>query len=188
MLHGPNYIAPTSIGVFEIKHHEVTNVATMEDHASRERVLWWIAIAGEHAGCLTTIPITITKATFTFPSKVWWVVIRAQLRPTTNDNTLYPSLASLVACLLRSYLVNTGRIIATEMLDRSLNERVKFPFPCLIGKLCFQEGIPPNCLVNRCCEASRMIQVSKTKDSANHLFGSEYAEIGNLNVAPPIPL
>lgn len=42
MLHGPDYIAQSSIGIFEGKHHEVINLANIEYHASRERVLEWI--------------------------------------------------------------------------------------------------------------------------------------------------
>ncbi|KAH0709098.1 hypothetical protein KY284_010525 [Solanum tuberosum] len=37
ILHGPEYSAPISVGLFEGKHHEVTSDATMEDQTSRER-------------------------------------------------------------------------------------------------------------------------------------------------------
>ncbi|KAH0681201.1 hypothetical protein KY284_022286 [Solanum tuberosum] len=79
------YTAPTSVDLFEGKHHAVTSDTKMEVQSSRERVLRWIA------------------------TKVWWAVVCAQLRPT--------------ACLTASYPVNMGRIIATEMRDRALNER-----------------------------------------------------------------
>ncbi|KAH0693242.1 hypothetical protein KY285_020339 [Solanum tuberosum] len=36
-LHGPEYTAPVSIGLFEGEHHEVTSDTTMEDQNSRER-------------------------------------------------------------------------------------------------------------------------------------------------------
>lgn len=91
MLHGSEYIAPPSMRLFEGKHQEVTNAENMEDHASRERVLCWIAkqiaIDGEHERWITNMPITITKGTLTFPAKVLWDFIRAQLLPTANDNT-----------------------------------------------------------------------------------------------------
>lgn len=56
----------------------------------------------------------ITKDSLYFPTKVWWIVIHVQLRPTTNDNTLPPSLTSLVACLMDGYPVNVGLIIASK--------------------------------------------------------------------------
>jgi len=39
MLHGPEYVAPASVGLFEGKHHEVTSDTTMEIQSSREKVL-----------------------------------------------------------------------------------------------------------------------------------------------------
>ncbi|KAH0725168.1 hypothetical protein KY284_001033 [Solanum tuberosum] len=50
--------------------------------------------------------MSITKVSLSFPAKVWWVIVRAQLRPTGNDNTLMSPLASLVACLMDGYPVN----------------------------------------------------------------------------------
>uniref|UniRef100_M1DGE7 Putative plant transposon protein domain-containing protein n=1 Tax=Solanum tuberosum TaxID=4113 RepID=M1DGE7_SOLTU len=108
--------------------------------------------------------------------------------PTGNDNTLSPSLASLVACLMAGYLVNMGMIIATEMKDRALNERVRFPFPCLIGKLCRQVDTPPNKLIDKWRNIFRLIQVSKIKDVANDLFGAKSAAMGTLVVVPHVPL
>uniref|UniRef100_M1D9H8 Putative plant transposon protein domain-containing protein n=1 Tax=Solanum tuberosum TaxID=4113 RepID=M1D9H8_SOLTU len=120
----------------------------MEIHSSRERVLHWIvrkiAIDWENAVWVTTTPTLIMKASLSFPAKVWWAVVRAQLRSTANDNTLSPSLASFVACLMVGYPINVGLIIAIEMRDRALNERAGLSFPCLIGKLCRQANIPPN--------------------------------------------
>uniref|UniRef100_M1E0A8 Uncharacterized protein n=1 Tax=Solanum tuberosum TaxID=4113 RepID=M1E0A8_SOLTU len=53
ILYGPKYSAPSSVGLFEGKHHEVTSDAMIEDQNSRERVLRWIAkkiaIDGENA-------------------------------------------------------------------------------------------------------------------------------------------
>lgn len=110
ILHEPKYIAPPSVGLFKGKHHEITNAANMEDQASREKVLHWIAkqiaIDGENKSWVITIPLTIAKATLTYPTKVWWVVVRSQLRPMANDNTLSPSHASLESCLLSGYPVN----------------------------------------------------------------------------------
>jgi len=134
------------------------------------------------------MPTLITKASLSFSAKVWWAVLRAQFRPTGNDNTLSPSLASLVACLMAGYLVNMGMIIATEMKDRALNERVRFPFPCLIGKLCRQVDTPPNKLIDKWRNIFRLIQVSKIKDVANDLFGAKSAAMGTLVVVPHVPL
>uniref|UniRef100_M1DQL5 Putative plant transposon protein domain-containing protein n=1 Tax=Solanum tuberosum TaxID=4113 RepID=M1DQL5_SOLTU len=147
-----------------------------------------IAIDGENAGWVTTTSTLITKASLSFPAKVWWAVVQAQLRPTANDNTLSPSLASLVACLMVGYPVNARRIIAIEMRDRALNERAALPFPCLIGKLCRGANIPPNSLVDRWGETFRLTQVSKIKDVANYLFGAKSAAVGTLVVVPHVPL
>ncbi|KAH0679020.1 hypothetical protein KY284_020105 [Solanum tuberosum] len=170
---------------FEGKHHEITSDTMMEDQNSLERVLRWIAkqiaIDGENAVWVTTTPTLITKASLSFPDKDWWAIVRAQLRPTANDNTLSPSLASLVACLMVGYPINAGRIISTEMRDSALNERVGLPFPFMIGKLCRQVSIPPNSLIDRWGEAFRLIEVSKIKDFANYLFG-----VKSVAAAPPL--
>ncbi|KAH0748212.1 hypothetical protein KY290_027444 [Solanum tuberosum] len=85
------------------------------------------------------------------------------------------------------YPINVGRIIATEMRDRALNERAGLPFP-LIGKLCRQANIPPNRLVNRWGEAFRLTQVSRIKNFANHLFGVKSAAVGTFVVVPYVPI
>ncbi|KAH0689073.1 hypothetical protein KY289_016431 [Solanum tuberosum] len=143
MLHGPEYTIPSSVGIFEGKHHVVISEAEMEDPTSRER-----------------------------------------LRPRTNDNTLSQSLASLVAFLMVGYPINVGRIIATKLRDRALNERAGLPFPYLIGKLCLHSNIPPNKLVDKWTEAQRVTAASKIKDVANYLFGAKSAPVG----PPPLVL
>ncbi|KAH0689131.1 hypothetical protein KY289_016489 [Solanum tuberosum] len=74
MLHGPEYAAPASVGLFEGKHHEVTSYATMEEQDSLEKVLCWIvkqiAIDGENAVWVTTTPRLITKPLLSFPAEV----------------------------------------------------------------------------------------------------------------------
>uniref|UniRef100_M1DH93 Integrase core domain containing protein n=1 Tax=Solanum tuberosum TaxID=4113 RepID=M1DH93_SOLTU len=94
--------------------------------------------------------------------KDWWVVVSAQLRPITNDNTLSPSLASLVSSLLAGYPVNVGHIIATEIWDKALNER------------------------SRWTEAHRISVASKFKDFENHLFGAKSASVGPPALVPHI--
>ncbi|KAH0769048.1 hypothetical protein KY290_013029 [Solanum tuberosum] len=80
MLHGPEYIAPSSVGLFESKHHVVTSEAEMEDLTSREWVMHWIAglIAseGENATWVAGTQVQITKASLSFQAKVWWAVVR----------------------------------------------------------------------------------------------------------------
>ena len=75
---------------------------------------------------------------------------------------------------------------ATEMRDKALNEMAGFPFPCLIGKLCRQANIPPNRLVDKWGETSRLTQVSKIKNVANHLFGAKSGAVCTLAVVPHI--
>lgn len=87
------------------------------------------SIDGENAVWITTMLTIITKSMLTFTSKVWWCIIWEQLRPVTYNNTLSPSLASLVSCLLIGYPVYTYRITATNMIDRVLNKRVLLTFP-----------------------------------------------------------
>uniref|UniRef100_M1DZX6 Putative plant transposon protein domain-containing protein n=1 Tax=Solanum tuberosum TaxID=4113 RepID=M1DZX6_SOLTU len=192
MLHGSEYTASASVGLFKGKHHTVTSETEMEVQSSRERVLRWIArqIAseGENAAWVTETPVHITKASLSFPAKVWRAIVRAQLRHTDNDDTLSPSLASLVTCLMASYPVKVGKIIATEMWDRALNERAGLLFPCLIGKLSRQADILPNRLVDKWGKAFRLTKVSKIKDIANHLFGVKSGAMGSLVVVPHVTI
>ncbi|KAH0632841.1 hypothetical protein KY284_035627 [Solanum tuberosum] len=106
----------------------------------------------------------ITKASLSFPAKVWWAIVHAQLRPTRNDNTLSPALGSLVACLMAGYPVNVGR------------------------KLSLQANILLNRLVDRWTEANRVTVASKIKDVANHLFGAKFVVVGILVGVPHISI
>lgn len=89
---------------------------------------------------------------------------------------------------MAGYPVNVGRIIATKMWDRALNERVGLPFPCLIGKLCLQSNIPPNKVLDRWIKAYKLTTTSKIKDVTNHLFGAKVEVVEPLAVVPHIPL
>uniref|UniRef100_M1DF18 Uncharacterized protein n=1 Tax=Solanum tuberosum TaxID=4113 RepID=M1DF18_SOLTU len=134
MLHGPEYTTPASVGLFEGKYHAMTSETEMQDQSSRERVMRWIAkkiaLEGENAAWVTG----------------------SQLRPTGNDNTLSPSLASLVACLMDGYPVNVGRIIATEMRDRPLkvlkSSRRSWPRCELKLPVHVPTPVMPECLMN----------------------------------------
>uniref|UniRef100_M1D997 Putative plant transposon protein domain-containing protein n=1 Tax=Solanum tuberosum TaxID=4113 RepID=M1D997_SOLTU len=95
-----------------------------------------IAVEGEAATWVANSHVHITKASLTIPAKVRWAVVHAQLQPTGNDNTLSPSLASLLACIMDRYPLTVGIRIAMEMRDRALNERASQPFSCLIRRLC----------------------------------------------------
>uniref|UniRef100_M1DAI6 Integrase core domain containing protein n=1 Tax=Solanum tuberosum TaxID=4113 RepID=M1DAI6_SOLTU len=68
----------------------------------------YIATEREAVARVSDLHVLITKASLTFSVEVWWSIVRAQLRPTANDNTLSPSLASLVTYLMVGYLVNAG--------------------------------------------------------------------------------
>ncbi|KAH0700870.1 hypothetical protein KY284_015085 [Solanum tuberosum] len=79
MLHGPEYTTPTSVGLFEGKHHVVTSESEMEDPTSRERIMRWIsgyiATEREEVAWVPDPHVSITKASLTFPAKVWWSTI-----------------------------------------------------------------------------------------------------------------
>uniref|UniRef100_M1DKB4 Putative plant transposon protein domain-containing protein n=1 Tax=Solanum tuberosum TaxID=4113 RepID=M1DKB4_SOLTU len=187
----PRQSANDSRGSAESENGSQDDTVTSPPVANTERetrIAKQIAIDGENAVWVTTTPTLITKASFSFPAKVWWAIVWAQLRSTANDNTLSLSHASLVACLMVGYPVNLGRIIVTEMRDRALNERATLLFACLIRKLCRQADNPPNRLVDRWCDAFRLIQVSKIKDVANHLFGVKSAAASILAVVPHVPI
>uniref|UniRef100_M1DFB9 Integrase core domain containing protein n=1 Tax=Solanum tuberosum TaxID=4113 RepID=M1DFB9_SOLTU len=148
------------------KHHVVTSEAKMEVQSSREFTMHWIArkiaLEGENGSWVIGLLIHITKASFSFPAKVWWVVVYAQLRPTGNDNTLSPSLASLVACLMAGYPVKGN----------------------CVGK----QAPSPNRLVDRWSEAFRLTQASNIKDVSNHLFGAKARGAGSLAVVSHVPI
>jgi len=173
MLHGPEYRTHVSVGLFEGRHQTVTSETEMDDPSSRECFMRWIAgqiaIEGENVSWVANAEVQITKSSLLFPSKVWWAFFRAQLLATANDNTLSPSFASLVACLIVVYPLNGVRIIATIMRDKTLNEREGLSFPCLIGKLYLQANMPPHKLVDKWIEASKVTVTSNIKYFSNHL-------------------
>uniref|UniRef100_M1E0J0 Putative plant transposon protein domain-containing protein n=1 Tax=Solanum tuberosum TaxID=4113 RepID=M1E0J0_SOLTU len=79
MLHAPDYTTPTSVGLFEGKHHDVTTVSDMEDPSLRERIMRWIvcyiATEGEAITWVSDPHVQITKASLNFLSKVWWSIV-----------------------------------------------------------------------------------------------------------------
>uniref|UniRef100_M1DTX8 Putative plant transposon protein domain-containing protein n=1 Tax=Solanum tuberosum TaxID=4113 RepID=M1DTX8_SOLTU len=164
----------------------------MKDPTSREQVMRWItgliASEGENATWVAGTHVQITKVSLSFQVKVWWAIVRAQLWPTSNDNTFSPSLTLMVACLMAGYPVYVGRIIATEMRDRELNEIAELPFPYLIRKLCLQANIIPNKLVDKWTKAYKVTTASKIKDVTNHLFGAKAGPVGPLAFVPHIPV
>ncbi|KAH0698454.1 hypothetical protein KY284_012669 [Solanum tuberosum] len=95
MLHCLEYTAPTS--VFKGKYHAITSESEMEDPISWERIMRWIAgyfaTESKAVAWVSDPHVPITKASLTFSAKVWWSIVRAQLRPIANENTLSPSLA-----------------------------------------------------------------------------------------------
>lgn len=84
--------------------------------------------------CKPRVPIT--KASMNFVGKFCWSMVQTMLRPTGNVNTLQPSHAYLVACLMAMFGVNVGYIIATKMQDGALFDRAGMPFSCLIRGIC----------------------------------------------------
>ena len=93
--------------------------------------------------------VLITKASLNSLAKHWWSIVQEQLWPTENDNTLSPSLVSLVARLMAGYVLNVVEIISNDIQDMVLNKWAGLSFPCLITKLCFQANIPPNKFVDK---------------------------------------
>src|SRR5688572_11046478 len=102
----------------------------------RAKTLKWvaetIAIDGGNAPWVENPQQFISKASLKFAAKFWWAVVRSRLRPTTNDYTLHPTQAVLVATIMSRNGIHSARLLATGMRDRALNERASFPFPCLI--------------------------------------------------------
>ncbi|KAG5590021.1 hypothetical protein H5410_040535 [Solanum commersonii] len=66
------------------------------------------------------------------------------------------------------------------MIDRSLNDRASLSFPCMIRSLYTHAHIPPNKLVDKYVEATKVTVVAKIKDVANPLHGSR------ARCAPPL--
>ncbi|KAH0693111.1 hypothetical protein KY285_020208 [Solanum tuberosum] len=153
------YTAPASIDLFEGKHHAVTSDTKMEVQSSRERVLSWIA---------SEIALDRENAV--------WV-------------TATPTLITKASLFLQpSYPVNMGRIIATEMRDRALNERVGLLFPYLIGKLSRQANIPPNRLVGRWAVGSLVVVPHAPIDIPHEDRGPDQGESSQPSIeAPPPP-
>ncbi|KAH0781459.1 hypothetical protein KY290_001057 [Solanum tuberosum] len=168
-LHGLNYTAPTTLGQYKGCHNFVTSEIEMEDLVSKESIMNWIAglIATDNkaAAWVANSMVHITKASLTFLEKVKWEVVRAQLQPIGNDQTLSPSQVSLVACIISVYAFNVRYIIATEMRDFSLNEKV---VSFSIRRLCVHVNIPPNKLVDIYVEAKKINVVTKIKDVRTH--------------------
>lgn len=119
-LHGPDYTAPSTV-LYEHRYFLVTNKELIEDPSSRSDTLRWIAhiiaIEGADVPWVKNPRKLITKASLTFAAKFLWAIVCDHLRPTINDNTLHPSQASLVACIMSRYALNVGRLLATEIRD-----------------------------------------------------------------------
>ncbi|KAH0657825.1 hypothetical protein KY289_026573 [Solanum tuberosum] len=90
-MHGLECTTPTTV-LYEVRHRSVTSELEMSNLVPRERITRWIVglitTDGQAASWVANPKLHITKASLSFPAKVRWVIVRAQLRPTGNDNTL----------------------------------------------------------------------------------------------------
>ncbi|KAH0748165.1 hypothetical protein KY290_027397 [Solanum tuberosum] len=90
-MHGLECTTPTIV-LYEVRHRSVTSELEMSNLVPREQITRWIVglitTDGQAASWVANPKFHITKASLSFPAKVRWVIVRAQLRPTGNDNTL----------------------------------------------------------------------------------------------------
>lgn len=87
-----------------------------------------------------------------------------------NDNNLHLLQASLVACIMSFYALNVGCLIVTKIRDRSFNEKVGLPFPCLIRVLCEHARVPIKRHIDRQTTMTKFTSVASIKDMDNLLY------------------
>ena len=176
-LYGPTFDAIIRTRYYEHLHHATADEERMRNPTRRSKTQKWvaetIALEGENAPWVANSQQTITKASLKFAAKFWWAVVRSRLWPTTNDNTLHPTQAALVASIMARKGIHSGRLICTEMRDRALNERAAFPFPCLVQALCDAAKVQMNRHFDQRTTCKRTTTAAKIKDFDNPLFKSK---------------
>lgn len=83
-LHGPEHSTPTTVGLYDGRHHSVTSEAKMKDQVPRESIMKWItgriATDNDAISWVANPQVHTTMSTSIFLAKVWWTVVYAQLR------------------------------------------------------------------------------------------------------------
>ena len=101
--------------IYEGSHHSVTSKVEMEDPISRESIMRLIATLittnVDATSWVANPQVHIPKASLAFPTKVWWVVTLAQLHPIRNANSLSPSQAALISCIMDGYILYVWEIV-----------------------------------------------------------------------------
>lgn len=77
-------------------------------------------------------------------AKVWYHILRHKLTPTTHLETMEKERLVLLHCILKEKETNMGDMIKQEISTWAMKKMGNLIFPCLIIKLCLQQGIEYN--------------------------------------------
>uniref|UniRef100_M1DYZ9 Integrase core domain containing protein n=1 Tax=Solanum tuberosum TaxID=4113 RepID=M1DYZ9_SOLTU len=91
---------------------------------------------------VTTLGMSIKKATLTSVAKFLWLLVRNRISPTKADNALTWDRAVMVATFVAGFEINFTRMLILEIHERVFKAFTTYPFPCLIFQLCKYSGVP----------------------------------------------
>uniref|UniRef100_M1DJL9 Integrase core domain containing protein n=1 Tax=Solanum tuberosum TaxID=4113 RepID=M1DJL9_SOLTU len=125
---------------FDYRWDIVRSGAFQRNAEQREAVLLWlaryIAADGEHAEWVAAPRLGILKATLTFVTKFFWLLVCNRVSPTKADNQVTWDRAVMVAALVEGVKIDFACMLLGEIHERAFRTSTTYPFPCLIFHLC----------------------------------------------------
>lgn len=84
----------------------------------------------------------IKKNTLAYESKVWWMLSRHRLCPTTRGNILSSIQVALIDSFIAIYEFDIKELLAQEMRDRVMvGEKSLMVYTCMVTQLCLGIGV-----------------------------------------------
>lgn len=85
---------------------------------------------------VSTSPTSRVKASLSFNGMFWWAMVKLQILPTHNENTLTTDYVVLVTSILASYDIDQARLIVEQIHETTLMRSTSIHFSFLIQHLC----------------------------------------------------
>lgn len=111
--------------------------------------------------------VTIYKNSLKFTTKVWCPVVRHQIIPIDNRNTLGVANAFNVKALVSGVELNIPRIIEEQIQEKMLLFNTKLPFTWVVNQLMQSAQVSVINVVDQVIQQTKVVYMALIKDMCN---------------------
>uniref|UniRef100_M1DCJ7 Integrase core domain containing protein n=1 Tax=Solanum tuberosum TaxID=4113 RepID=M1DCJ7_SOLTU len=115
---------------------------------------------------VSTLSLGIKKATLTFATKFFWLLVQNYASPTQVDNLLTWDHAIMVATFVVGLEVDFARMLIAQIHERNFKANTTLPIPCLNFHLCRDAGVPI-WHYEQLLQATKTLDIDLIQDNAN---------------------